>query len=145
MQKGQESAGKPTTSSNLNGTTSDIPAAVDLDNLRVEKECKGILTYSQSKSILEATTMGIVKELEPKGVMMVKVVFPPLRASTDMAQAVSSKSLLGAMTLFYPTLKLMFCKDNGESAAKAVTYFIWGATSTKSGLLVGRSPRQGGL
>lgn len=125
LERGKESSGKP--SRVINVTGGDKPAAVDLDNLQAEKGFKGLVTYTHSKSILEALTVGMAKEFEPKGVL-VNVVFPG-RASTAMTQAVSSKTLPGVMKLFYPFIKLVFRKDNGESAAKAAKSSIWGATS----------------
>ncbi|KAL3937871.1 MAG: hypothetical protein SGBAC_007104 [Bacillariaceae sp.] len=125
LEKGKEGSGKP--SRVINVTGGDKPAAVDLDNLQAEKGFKGIVTYTHSKSILEALTVGMAKEFEPKGVL-VNVVFPG-RASTAMTQALSSKTLPGVMKLFYPFMKLLFRKDRGESAAKAAKSSIWGATS----------------
>lgn len=112
----------------LNVTGGEAPDAVDVDNLQAEKGFKGLITYKHSKSIAESMSVALAKELEPKGIL-VNTVFPG-RASTAMTQAVSMDHLPGIMKLFYPLMKLMFRKDNGESAAKAATSTIWGATSS---------------
>ena len=111
----------------LNITGGDKPAPVDKDNLQAEKGFKGLMTYTHSKSVLEAMSMALARELEREGVT-VNVIFPG-RASTAMTGSLSLKSLPGAMKLMFPLFRLLFKEDGGKSAAKAAVSTIWGATS----------------
>jgi NAD(P)-dependent dehydrogenase (short-subunit alcohol dehydrogenase family) len=119
-----QAAGSPRV---LNVTGGDKPARVDVDNLQAEKGFKGLMTYTHSKSVMEAMSVALARELEPAGVS-VNVVFPG-RASTAMTSSLSHRSLPGLMKLMLPLMKLMFADDGGKSAAKAARSTIWGATS----------------
>ncbi|MBT8213009.1 MAG: SDR family NAD(P)-dependent oxidoreductase [Acidimicrobiia bacterium] len=90
----------------LNVTGGDKPAAIDPDNLQAEKGFKGLMTYTHSKSVLEAMSMALANLLEPEGVT-VNVIFPG-RASTSMTGSLSPKSLPGAMKLLYPVFRFLF-------------------------------------
>ncbi len=120
----------------LNVTGGDKPARVDADNLQAEKGFKGLMTYTHSKSVMEAMSMSLARELEPEGVS-VNVLFPG-RASTAMTGAMSAKTLPGVMKIFYPLFKLLFAEDGGKSAAKAARSTIWGATTEKLDGVTGR-------
>lgn len=111
----------------LNVTGGDKPARIDADNLQAEKGFKGLMTYTHSKSAMEAMSMSLSRALEPEGVT-VNVIFPG-RASTAMTGSLSAKSLPGVMKIMLPFFKLMFADDGGKSAAKAARSTIWGATS----------------
>ena len=111
----------------LNITGGDKPARIDPDNLQAEKGFKGLMTYTHSKSAMEAMSLALAAELEPTGVS-VNLVFPG-RASTVMTRSLSTKSLPGPMKLMYPLFRLMFAEDDGKSAAKAAKSTIWAATS----------------
>ena len=111
----------------LNVSGGDKPARIDPDNLQAEKGFKGLMTYTHSKSVMEAMSMVMAQELKPLGVH-VNVIFPG-RASTAMTQSLSPASLPGAMKLMYPLFRLLFKEDGGKSAAKAARSTIWGATS----------------
>jgi len=111
----------------LNVTGGDKPGAVDVDNLQAEKGFKGLMTYTHSKSVMEAMSVGLALELAPQSVM-VNVVFPG-RASTAMTRSLSLSTLPGAMKLMLPVFKLFFAEDGGKSAARAARSTIWGVTT----------------
>lgn len=111
----------------VNVSGGDKPAKIDVDNLQAEKGFKGLMTYTHSKSILEAISILLARELKPDGIC-VNTVFPG-RASTAMTQSLSMKSLPGAMKLMYPFFRLFFREDGGKSATKAAQSTIWAATS----------------
>lgn len=111
----------------VNVSGGDKPAAIDPDNLQAEKGFKGLLTYKHSKSVLEAASMCLARDLESEGIC-VNIVFPG-RASTAMTQALSPQALPGAMKLMYPFFRLFFREDGGKSAAKAAHSTIWAATT----------------
>ena len=120
----------------LNVTGGDKPAAIDVDNLQAEKGFKGLMTYTHSKSVLEAMSMALARDLEPEGVT-VNVVFPG-RASTAMTGSLSASALPGALKLMLPFFRLLFREDGGKSAAKAARSTIWGATSPDLDGVTGR-------
>jgi NAD(P)-dependent dehydrogenase (short-subunit alcohol dehydrogenase family) len=111
----------------VNVTGGDKPAAVDVDNLQAEKGFRGLMTYTHSKSILEAMSMALAKEFEPHGVS-VHIVFPG-RASTAMTRSLTRAGLPGAMKLMMPFFRLFFSEDGGKSASKAARSTIWAATT----------------
>lgn len=120
----------------LNITGGDKPARIDPDNLQAEKGFRGLMTYTHSKSIMEAMSMFLAEGLEPRGIT-VNVIFPG-RASTVMTRSLSSKSLPGPMKIMYPLFRLMFRDDGGKSAEKAAQSTIWGATSPELNGVTGR-------
>lgn len=120
----------------INVTGGDKPARVDADNLQAEKGFKGLVTYTHSKSVMEAMSMTLAQELEPHDVT-VNVVFPG-RASTSMTRSMSTKSLPGAMKLMLPLFRLLFAEDDGKSAAKAARSTIWGVTNPELDGVTGR-------
>ena len=120
----------------LNITGGDKPDRIDVENLQAEKGFKGLMTYTHSKSIMEAMSVALSKELEAEEIS-VNIIFPG-RASTTMTRALSSKSLPGLMKLMLPFFKLYFADDGGKSAAKAALSTIWGATSPELDGITGR-------
>ena len=120
----------------LNVTGGDKPAPVDIDNLQAEQGFKGLMTYTHSKSTLEAMSMTLAGVLEPEGVL-VNVVFPG-RASTAMTRSLTLSALPGLMKLMLPFFRLFFAEDGGKSAAKAAASTIWGATSRDLDGVTGR-------
>lgn len=120
----------------LNITGGDKPAAVDADNLQAEKGFKGLMTYTHSKSVQEAMSMALAKELEPQGVTL-NVIFPG-RASTAMTGSLTHNALPGLMKLMLPFFRLLFKEDGGKSAAKAAVSTVWGATSPELDGVTGR-------
>ena len=112
------------------------PVPLNVDNLQAEKGFKGLMTMAHSKSVMEAMSMAMARELEPEGVR-VNVVFPG-RASTAMTRSVAMQGLPGPMKLFYPCLKLLFMDDGGKGAAKAARSTIWAATSAELDGVTGR-------
>lgn len=111
----------------LNITGGDKPARIDPENLQAEKGFKGLMTYTHSKSVMEAMSMILARELQPAGVT-VNVVFPG-RASTVMTRSLTPRALPGAMKLMYPLFWLLFREDGDKSAAKAAQSTLWCATS----------------
>ena len=111
----------------LNISGGDKPARIDVDNLQAEKGFKGLMTYTHSKSILEAMSMSIAAELKSMGIH-VHVIFPG-RASTAMTRSLTPQSLPGVMKIMYPIFRLLFKDDGGKGAKKASKSKIWGATS----------------
>jgi len=120
----------------LNITGGDKPAAIDPDNLQAEKGFRGLMTYTHSKSAMEAMSMALAEKLEHEGVT-VNVLFPG-RASTAMTGSLSLSGLPGLMKLMYPLLRLLFAEDGGKSAKKAARSTIWGATSAELEGVTGR-------
>ena len=112
------------------------PVPLNVDNLQAENGFKGLLTMAHSKSVMEAMSMALARELEPKGVM-VNVVFPG-RASTVMTRSLSAQGLPGPMKLLLPCMKLFFKDDGGKGAAKAAKSTIWAATSPELDGATGR-------
>ncbi len=113
----------------LNVTGGDKPAAIDPDNLQAEKGFRGLMTYTHSKSTMEAMSVALAEKLEPEGIT-VNIVFPG-RASTAMTASMSPSALPGWMKLMYPLFRLLFREDGGKSAKKAARSTIWGATSAE--------------
>lgn len=111
----------------INVSGGDKPARIDPDNLQAEKGFRGLMTYTHSKSILEALSIHMAEVLEPIGVT-VNVVFPG-RASTAMTRSLSPKALPGPMKLMYPFFRLFFRDDGGRSAERASRSTVWAATS----------------
>ena len=120
----------------LNVTGGDKPARIDTANLQAEKGFRGLMTYTHSKSIMEAMSISLSKALQSEGIA-VNIIFPG-RASTTMTRSLSSKSLPGAMKLMYPFFKIFFSDDGGKSAAKAAKSTIWGATAEELDGVTGR-------
>lgn len=111
----------------INVSGGDKPARIDPENLQAEKGFRGLMTYTHSKSVLEAMSTALAKDLDPMGIS-VNVVFPG-RASTAMTQSLTARALPGPMKLMYPFFRLFFRDDGGKSAAKAAQSTIWAATS----------------
>ena len=120
----------------LNVTGGDKPARIDMDNLQAEKGFKGLMTYTHSKSVMEAMSVDLSRQLEPEGVT-VNIIFPG-RASTAMTSSLTHKSLPGMMKLMLPIFRLLFRDDGGKSAAAAAVSTIWGATSPALDGVTGR-------
>ncbi len=120
----------------INVTGRDKPAAIDVDNLQAEKGFEGLVTYTHSKSVMEATSVALARDLAPGGTT-VNVVFPG-RASTAMTRSLSPGALPGLMKLAYPLLRLLFAEDGGKSAARAARSTIWAATSPDLDGVTGR-------
>lgn len=111
----------------INVSGGDRPAAIDPHNLQAEAGFRGLMTYTHSKSVLEAMSVLLAHELESKGVR-VNIVFPG-RASTAMTRSLTVNALPGPMKLMYPFFRWFFRDDGGESAAKAARSTIWAASS----------------
>lgn len=111
----------------LNVTGGDKPARIDPDNLQAEKGFKGLMTYTHSKSVMEAMSMAMVKDLKSDGIS-INVLFPG-RASTAMTRSLTLKALPGPMKLMFPLFRMLFKEDGGKSASKAARSTIWGATT----------------
>lgn len=112
----------------VNVTGGDKPAAIDPDNLQAEQGFRGLNTYTHSKSVLEAMSVDLARELEPRGIG-VNVVFPG-RASTNMTRSMGASALPGLLKLMLPFFRLLFAEDGGKSAAKAARSTIWAATTS---------------
>jgi len=110
----------------LNISGGDKPTAVDVTNLQAEKAFKGLMTYTHSKSILEAMSIALSRRLESDGVC-VNIVFPG-RASTSMTQSLSVKGLPGPMKIMMPFFKIFFREDGGKSALEASRSTVFAAT-----------------
>jgi len=111
----------------LNITGGDKPSSIDPTNLQAEKGFKGLMTYTHSKSIMEALSLHMSKELADKGIT-VNILFPG-RASTVMTRSLTMNGLPGMMKLMLPFFRLFFKEDGGKSAAHAARSTIWGATT----------------
>jgi hypothetical protein len=84
------------------------------------------MTMAHSKSVMEAMSIVLARELGPDGIT-VNIVFPG-RASTTLTRSVSLSGLPGPMKLFWPCLKLLFRDDGGKGAERASASTIWCAT-----------------
>merc|ERR1712107_694929 len=120
----------------LNITGGDKPAAVDPSNLQAEKKFRGLMTYTHSKSVLEAMSVILSKKLEPEGVT-VNIAFPG-RASTAMTQSLTSEGLPGPMKIMMPFFKLLFKNDGGKSALGASKSTVFGAVDPSLNGVTGR-------
>ena len=124
----------------LNLTAGDnspgAPVPIDADNLQAEKGFKGLMTMAHSKSVMEAMSIVLARELGPDGIT-VNIVFPG-RASTTLTRSVSLSGLPGPMKLFWPCLKLLFRADGGKGAARASASTIWCATHADVKAVTGR-------
>ena len=105
-------------------------------NLQAEQGFRGLMTYTHSKSAMEAMSMALAEKLEHEGVT-VNVLFPG-RASTAMTGSLSLNALPGSMKLMYPLFRLLFKDDGGKSAKKAAQSTIWGATNSELDGVTGR-------
>lgn len=114
----------------------DKPAAVDVTNLQAEKAFRGLMTYTHSKSILEAMSIALSKKLAADGVC-VNIVFPG-RASTSMTRSLSVKGLPGAMKIMMPFFKIFFREDGGKSALEASRSTVFAATDPSIEGVTGR-------
>ena len=112
------------------------PVPLNVHNLQAEKGFRGLMTMAHSKSVMEAMSMALARELEPEGVR-VNVIFPG-RASTAMTRSLSIQGLPGPMKLFMPCLWALFWDDGGKGAAKAAHSTIWAATSGELDNVTGR-------
>lgn len=120
----------------LNITGGDKPAAVDPSNLQAEKKFRGLMTYTHSKSVLEAMSVILSKKLEPEGVT-VNIAFPG-RASTAMTQSLTSEGLPGPMKIMMPFFKLLFKNDGGKSALGASKSTVFAAVDPSLNGVTGR-------
>ena len=120
----------------LNISGGDKPAAIDPTNLQAEKKFRGLMTYTHSKSILEAMSIALSKRLEPENVSVI-IVFPG-RASTSMTQSLTTKGLPGPMKIMMPFFKLFFRSDGGKSAHKASQSTVFAATDPSLEGVTGR-------
>lgn len=120
----------------VNVTGGDAPAPVDVDNLQCEKGFKGLMTYQHAKSINEAMSVALSRELEVDKVT-VNVVFPG-RATTAMTSQLSAKHLPGPMKLCLPCFKCLFRSDGGASAAKASQSTVMAVTSPQLAGVTGK-------
>lgn len=113
----------------VNVSGGDKPARIDAENLQAEKGFRGLMTYTHSKSVMEAMSIIQAGRYEGQGVS-VNIVFPG-RASTAMTQSLSPQALPGPMKIMYPLFRFMFREDGGKSAAKAAQSTIWSATTSE--------------
>jgi NAD(P)-dependent dehydrogenase (short-subunit alcohol dehydrogenase family) len=105
------------------------PVPLDIDNLEAEKGFKGLMTMAHSKSVMEAMSLALSRELQPIGIT-VNVVFPG-RASTELTRSVTCSGLPGALKCFWCCMKCMFRNDGGKGAEKASRSTIFCATSNE--------------
>jgi NAD(P)-dependent dehydrogenase (short-subunit alcohol dehydrogenase family) len=111
----------------LNITGGDKPSSIDPTNLQAQKGFKGLMTYTHSKSILEALSVYMATELVPKGIT-VNILFPGL-ASTMMTRSLTMNGLPGVMKLMFPFFRWFFREDAGKSANTAARSTVWDATT----------------
>ena len=95
----------------------DAPARIDVDNLEAEKGFRGLMTYTHSKSVLEAMSVVLAQDMKPANVS-VNIVFPG-RASTAMTKNLTLGHLPGPMKLILLFFKCFFREDDGKSVKQA--------------------------
>lgn len=119
--------------------TGGLPlGALDPGNLFAERDFEGLRTYSHAKRALEAMSLELARELEPRGVAVV-VVFPGA-AATAMSAGITPGSIPWWMRLVWPIFSLVMQRDDGgKSAARASRSSVWAATHTDVGALSGRA------
>jgi hypothetical protein len=98
-----------------------------VDNIEAEKGFRGPMTYTHSKSVLEAMSVVLAQDMKPANVS-VNIVFPG-RVSTAMTKNLTSGHLPGPMKLMLPFFKCFFREDGGKSAKQAAHSTVWGCTS----------------
>ena len=52
----------------LNVSGGDAPARIDVNNIEAEKDFRGIMTYTHSKSVLEAMSVALAQDMKPTNV-----------------------------------------------------------------------------
>ena len=85
------------------------------------------MTYTHSKSVLEAMSVVLAQDMKPANVS-VNIVFPG-RVSTAMTKNLTLGHLPGPMKLMLPFFKCFFREDGGKSAKQAAHSTVWGCTS----------------
>jgi len=103
----------------------DVPATLDMDNLRSEKSFDGLNTYSQTKLAM----MALMYEFAQREKDATINVCYPGQASTSMTRSVTPEMLPRAMRWMFPIFKLMVRDDGGKSAAKASRSSVYLASS----------------
>ncbi|MFO0554632.1 MAG: SDR family NAD(P)-dependent oxidoreductase [Polyangiaceae bacterium] len=101
---------------------------LDASDLFAEREFEGLRTYSRSKRAMEAMSLELARELEPRGVG-VFVVFPG-SAVTAMSAGITPGALPWFMRPAWPIFtRVMQRDDGGESAARASRSSVWAASA----------------
>ena len=104
----------------LNVSGGDAPARIDVDNLEAEKGFRGLMTYTHSKSVLEAMSVVLAQDMKPANVS-VNIVFPG-RVSTAMTKNLTLGHLPGPITdeahasffqVFLPRRRREICEAGG--------------------------------
>lgn len=103
----------------------DVPAKLDMDNLRSEKSFDGLNTYSQTKLAM----MALMYEFAQREKDVTINVCYPGQASTNMTRSVTPEMLPGLMRFLFPIFKLAVREDGGKSAAKASRSSVYLASS----------------
>ncbi|HNB40899.1 MAG TPA: SDR family oxidoreductase [Anaerolineales bacterium] len=103
----------------------DVPATLDMDNLRSEKSFDGLNTYSQTKLAM----MALMYEFAQREKDATINVCYPGQASTNMTRSVTPEMLPRAMRWMFPIFKLAVREDGGKSAAKAARSSVYLASS----------------
>lgn len=103
----------------------DVPATLDMDNLRSEKSFDGLNTYSQTKLAM----MALMYEFAQREKDATINVCYPGQASTSMTRSVTPEMFPRAMRWIFPVYKFMTRDDGGKSAAKASCSSVYLASS----------------
>ena len=97
---------------------------LDVDDLQAEKGFTGLMSYSHTKRAMEAMSVVLARELEPRGIY-VNVVLPG-SASTAMTRAMTRSTLPWWMKPLWPVFRSVMQRDDGgASAEKASRSSSW--------------------
>ncbi len=114
----------------LNVTGGPPSGQVDVTNLQAEKGFTGMGTYGHSKRAMEAMSLVLAREMEPRGIY-VNVIYPG-GASTTMTSGVKREALPWFVRPLFPLFQYMTREDGGKSAQKAARSSIWGANAPET-------------
>ncbi|MEM7532064.1 MAG: SDR family NAD(P)-dependent oxidoreductase [Chloroflexota bacterium] len=100
---------------------------IDITNLQAEKGFYGMSNYSHSKRVMEAMSLALAREMEPRGIY-VNVIYPG-SAATSMSQNVKFSNFPWYARILYPLFRFLVRDDGGKGAQKAARSTIWAANA----------------
>jgi len=104
----------------INVTGGFTTTKVQLDNLQAEKNFLGLVTYSQAKVVMMATSYELATHLEGTGVTL-NVAYPGA-AATDMSSAMTPKMVPWFMRAIWPLFGVMMGNAKPAKAARSSIY-----------------------
>lgn len=90
---------------------------------------RGFVTYSRSKRGLEALSLELAQELQPRGVSL--VIVSPGFAATEMSRGITLGSVPLWFWLVFPIFALIRRSDSATSSERAARVCAWAATEAQ--------------